>query len=442
MVYNSLSIAEFEQRWSDFIYKYELDKHEWLTNLYVERHMWVPCFMTDHFWAGMRSTQRVESIHSFFDQFVNPNTLLCEFGERYIAAVEKRISQEKEADDRCEKWFWNSDTEYAAELYFRHIYTSSKFRFVQWECEKVTYCMVREEKTDDSGMIQYLMEDRVWVLPEEASKPRLTKRRTMYCISYSPETQDAFCNCKMFETHGIICRHLIRVYDLLHNENYPEKYVLRRWRRDVLRKHTSIRVAFHDLSRTEEIQRLDRLTAVWEPLSDLAIKSERCTEIVLRGIERMELEVQDATREEPVVENPTNSIDQSNMPSPSGNPPSGNGVAGVNTVSPGNQSQCNNNVSVNSSPTSQTSIKDPPIPKKRGRPRTSRFKSLGESGWKSNQKTSGGTPTSTSKKVVEAKKNGKGKKGEEPQAPNAKKKGKGKRKEPDVSQTNEVWVSL
>lgn len=82
-MYNSLNTDEFESKWAEAIAKYELQNDEWLTNLYVEKHMWVPSFMTDYFSAGIRSTQRVESMHSFFDLFMNKHTTLCEFGERY-----------------------------------------------------------------------------------------------------------------------------------------------------------------------------------------------------------------------------------------------------------------------------------------------------------------------------------------------------------------------
>ncbi|KAL4286236.1 hypothetical protein AHAS_Ahas19G0066000 [Arachis hypogaea] len=34
-------------------------------NLYEDRHIWIPIYLDHHFWAGMRSTQRSESMHSF-----------------------------------------------------------------------------------------------------------------------------------------------------------------------------------------------------------------------------------------------------------------------------------------------------------------------------------------------------------------------------------------
>lgn len=136
VVYNSLNQVVFETRWGKFVKEYCLEGNDYL---YVECHMWVPSFMTDHFWAGMRSTQRVESIHSFFDQFVTRDTLLCEFGERYTVAVDRRISQEKEADEKSGKWSYICTTGYSVEAFFSKLYTNKKFREVQPECVRVTH---------------------------------------------------------------------------------------------------------------------------------------------------------------------------------------------------------------------------------------------------------------------------------------------------------------
>ncbi|KAJ3676162.1 hypothetical protein LUZ60_003574 [Juncus effusus] len=51
VVYNSLTIDEFEIGWDSFIKEYRLEKNEWLNALYLERKRWVPVFVKDVFWA-------------------------------------------------------------------------------------------------------------------------------------------------------------------------------------------------------------------------------------------------------------------------------------------------------------------------------------------------------------------------------------------------------
>ncbi|XP_057250644.1 protein FAR-RED IMPAIRED RESPONSE 1-like [Beta vulgaris subsp. vulgaris] len=49
--------------------------------LFLERDMWVPAYMRHLFWVGMKTTQRCESINSFFDGYVHKTTKLCKFAE-------------------------------------------------------------------------------------------------------------------------------------------------------------------------------------------------------------------------------------------------------------------------------------------------------------------------------------------------------------------------
>ena len=117
--------------------KFSLLTNKWLSKLYAERLMWVPAFMKGYFWAGMRTTQRVESMNSFFDKFISRHTRLCEFGERYCAALQRRVIQEKDADERDVKYIRKVMTGYGVEKIFRKVYTDNKYRSVQRECERL-----------------------------------------------------------------------------------------------------------------------------------------------------------------------------------------------------------------------------------------------------------------------------------------------------------------
>ena len=50
-----------------------------LLKMYKLRGQWVNTYLKDIFCAGMTTTERSESINSFFDDLVNVNTKLVEF---------------------------------------------------------------------------------------------------------------------------------------------------------------------------------------------------------------------------------------------------------------------------------------------------------------------------------------------------------------------------
>lgn len=70
-IYDLQSPAVFEETWNVMIMKYDLADNGWLSELFDERHRWVPCFVKSSFWAGMSTTQRNKSVDDVFDGFVD-----------------------------------------------------------------------------------------------------------------------------------------------------------------------------------------------------------------------------------------------------------------------------------------------------------------------------------------------------------------------------------
>ena len=131
MVYESFDPEEFNTRWAEFIAEYNLEDNEWLHSLHKESHMWVPAYMKEYFWAGMKTTQRVESINRFFDGYVNRKTKLHEFPQKYDMALTQRVSDEVSADERCSKYLRRLVSGFKFEKNFQKLYTDNKFQEVQ-----------------------------------------------------------------------------------------------------------------------------------------------------------------------------------------------------------------------------------------------------------------------------------------------------------------------
>ncbi|XP_057250581.1 protein FAR1-RELATED SEQUENCE 5-like [Beta vulgaris subsp. vulgaris] len=227
-IYESVSPEVFERSWVCAIEKYELGDDEWLQGLFRERDMWVPAYMRHLFWAGMKTTQRCESINSFFDGYVHKTTKLCEFAEQYCNAMESRANAEREADANSSRYLRVAVTTFKTEIVFQKLYTDAKFREIQNECMKVLYLEWTGKQDVGQDLVEHTYEDRVWVVSKDTKKEVPLDR-----------------NCE---------------YEI------PEKYILRRWRKDVFRKHTMVKVAYHDPSKTDEVQNYDRMMHVFDPI--------------------------------------------------------------------------------------------------------------------------------------------------------------------------------
>ncbi|KAL2902596.1 Protein FAR-RED IMPAIRED RESPONSE 1 [Bienertia sinuspersici] len=171
VVYDSFTKEEFDSRWEEVTSDCGIVNDEWLSGLFVERRSVL----------GRNEDYAVGSINSFFDKIVTRQTRLCEFGEKYVAAVERRITQEKEADDKGHKYTRNLLTGIPLEKYFQRMYTDAKFRAFQRECERLIYCYVKEEIPKGDHIYSYVIEDRVWktrkgVCYHDPTKTERTKR--------------------------------------------------------------------------------------------------------------------------------------------------------------------------------------------------------------------------------------------------------------------------
>ncbi|XP_047153908.1 protein FAR-RED IMPAIRED RESPONSE 1-like [Vigna umbellata] len=87
LIYECGCPTKFENDWEELLTKHGLEENEWLCNLYEERHKWVPCYLRNHFWAGMSTTQRSEGMNASFDGFINSSTTLQQFVVQYDNAL-------------------------------------------------------------------------------------------------------------------------------------------------------------------------------------------------------------------------------------------------------------------------------------------------------------------------------------------------------------------
>ena len=97
-VYDARTIEEFEENWKLLVETYKLEDNDWLNGLYSDRTFWVPAYMKDTFWAGMNTTQRSESMNSFFDGYVHSKTTLKEFVDQFDSALSKMVEKEAISD--------------------------------------------------------------------------------------------------------------------------------------------------------------------------------------------------------------------------------------------------------------------------------------------------------------------------------------------------------
>ncbi|WCJ23648.1 FAR1-related sequence 12 [Euphorbia peplus] len=180
--------------------------------MYENRESWVPLYLRGKFSAGIPIS---ESLGSFFGTFLNAQTPLLEFFSRYEQGLMLRREEETKEDLNCSNFL---QTKEPVEEQCRKLYTLSVFKTFQHELlQSYNYLGI---KTYEEGTITIYS---IRKCGNEAEKHEVT-----FCAS----NLNVRCSCQMFEFEGILCRHVLRVFNLLDIKEIPSKYILHRWTRN------------------------------------------------------------------------------------------------------------------------------------------------------------------------------------------------------------------
>ncbi|KAG5536550.1 hypothetical protein RHGRI_024090 [Rhododendron griersonianum] len=84
----------------------------------------------------------------------------------------------------------------------------------------------------------------------------------------------------------MVCRHQLTVWSQMGVERVPDKYVLRRWNKNVERVHTKIRINYDNSSTSIEARRHDNMCNLFNEVADLAEDSqEKYDKVMARLLE-------------------------------------------------------------------------------------------------------------------------------------------------------------
>ncbi|XP_022897778.1 protein FAR-RED IMPAIRED RESPONSE 1-like [Olea europaea var. sylvestris] len=238
LVYDSQSIEEFEEGWRDMIKMYNLHDNVWLSGLYENRVRWVPYFLRTTFWAGMSTIQRSESMNAFFDGYVHAKTSLKQFVEQYERALWNKVEKEFIVDFKSFSQVLPCATTYEIEKQYQSCYTISKFRKVQTEFMGKMYCDLISAVKGHMGT-----------------------------------------------------NHAIAV--LIQNDFtvVPDRYILRRWRKDVSRAHTRVSVNYDGLVTTPAQMRYDDMCHSFAEVANLVADSEGKYGVIMDWIQLQKKEL-------------------------------------------------------------------------------------------------------------------------------------------------------
>ncbi|CAH1427685.1 unnamed protein product [Lactuca virosa] len=204
--------SEFDSAWNLLTTKYNLKDNAWLKEMYITRKSWVPLYLKSTFFAGIPVNG---STKPYFDPFLTPQVPLNEFLIRYEKAIEHHREEERKEDFSS----FNSQivlhTKDPLEEQCRRLYTITVFKVFQKELlESYTYVGI---KINIEGAISRYLVQRCGNGDE---------RNT---VAFNGSNLNITCSCRMFEFEGVLCRHALKVFQIMNIREIPSRYILHRW---------------------------------------------------------------------------------------------------------------------------------------------------------------------------------------------------------------------
>ncbi|XP_021747463.1 protein FAR1-RELATED SEQUENCE 5-like [Chenopodium quinoa] len=221
----------FVDGWNSVMEEFNLVDHEWFTYMFKIKHLWIPAYFRDLFMGGLlRSTSRSEGENSFFCNFTNPHVTCVEFFVRYETALDAQRPQ--------------LVTNLHLEKHAADIYTRAIFYDFQEECQGPCFsCGVESCSSLYGDGVEFSV-----IVDHE--------KRKNFDVNFDLATYESSCTCRMFESQGVLCRHILFVMKVKCVREIPDAYILNRWRKDVLKKASVIDVALDDASKYDKKKQL------------------------------------------------------------------------------------------------------------------------------------------------------------------------------------------
>ncbi|WOL13205.1 protein FAR1-RELATED SEQUENCE 5-like [Canna indica] len=210
------TVEEFDSRWEFILDKYNLWDNAWLQSLNEVRHQWAPAYQKGMFFPEISAAQRSESLNKFFKRNFNSKTSLLVFIARFDQEMATQYEKEAQADFAAAytKPLLRTPSpieKQAADVYTKEIFDKFQEEFI----ESLGYYA---DKIEDGPNSKY------GVAKED-------NRRT-YIVHFAESDKKASCSCYKFESSGILCRHILRVFFIVGIRVLPQYYILKRWTRN------------------------------------------------------------------------------------------------------------------------------------------------------------------------------------------------------------------
>uniref|UniRef100_J3M1E7 SWIM-type domain-containing protein n=2 Tax=Oryza brachyantha TaxID=4533 RepID=J3M1E7_ORYBR len=206
---------EFDEAWNVIVEKYNLKEEEWLNKLYEDRENWALPYNRQIFLGDIKSMLQAETCCVRLREYLDCEKHIYLFLKLFESSTEKRRQEEIQADYQASQ----GALRVSVPLLWQgaNLYTPIIFELFRKEYELCMDCMAY-----NCGEFGSLSEYMITV--KNKTKDQL--------VRFDSSDGTVACTCKKFENAGILCCHILKVYELRNVKEIAPQYFLKRWRKD------------------------------------------------------------------------------------------------------------------------------------------------------------------------------------------------------------------
>ncbi|RYR20719.1 hypothetical protein Ahy_B03g065937 [Arachis hypogaea] len=171
-------------------------------------------------------------------------------------------------------------TKSSIEAQFQEAYTHAKFREVQAQFRGKANCITRLK----NSALGY----SVYEVGEQVSSSIFNK----FVVTYDSVAAEVKCQCLLFESRGILCRHALSVLSFEQVSQVSPRYILERWSKKVKRRHTHIKNSHDEPLMEPRSKRFDQLVFRSQNICEFASELEELTAILHRAYDNVMAEME------------------------------------------------------------------------------------------------------------------------------------------------------
>ncbi|RYQ80334.1 hypothetical protein Ahy_Scaffold1g106820 isoform L [Arachis hypogaea] len=199
----------------------------------------------------------------------NWNDFLLNFGlvdNKWLSGSREQAKRESDAADfhtviPCA-------TKSSIEAQFQDVYTHQKFRVVQAQFRRKANCITR--------LTNSALGYSVYEVGEQVSSLIFNK----FVVTYDSVATEVKCQCLLFESRGILCRHALSVLSFEQVTQVSPRYILERWSKKVKRQHTHIKSSHNEPLLEPRSKRFDELVFCSQNICKFTSELEELTAIL------------------------------------------------------------------------------------------------------------------------------------------------------------------